>query len=106
MKHFKHFVSTSVSLVFVTIAMFGCQPQNSSLSSVADADEWVVYDDYDGPGNGKHIVFVTGDEEYRSEEAMPQMAKILAKRHGFKCTVLFAVNPKTGAIDPETLDKP
>ena len=59
MKHFKHFVSTSVSLVFVTIAMFGCQPQNSSLSSVADADEWVVYDDYDGPGNGKHIVFVT-----------------------------------------------
>ena len=104
MKHFKHFVSTSVSLVFVTIAMFGCQPQNSSLPSVADADEWVVYDDYDGPGNGKHIVFVTGDEEYRSEEAMPQMAKILAKRHGFKCTVLFAVNPKTGAIDPETLD--
>ena len=35
---------------------------------------------------------------------MPQMAKILAKHHGFKSTVLFAIDPKTGAIDPETLD--
>ena len=67
-------------------------------------DKWVVYDGFDGPGKGKHIVFVTGDEEYRSEEAMPQMAKILAKRHGFKCTVLFAINKETGEIDPNTLD--
>ena len=55
-------------------------------------------------GNGKHIVFVTGDEEYRSEESMSQMAKILAVHHGFKCTVLFAINPKTGEIDPGTID--
>ncbi len=67
-------------------------------------DEWVVYDGFDGPGNGKHIVFVTGDEEYRSEESMPQMAKILATRHGFKCTVLFAIDKETGEIDPQTLD--
>jgi hypothetical protein len=64
--------------------------------------QWVVYDGGDGPGKGKHIVFVSGDEEYRSEEALPQLAKVLAKRHGFKCTVLFAVNPdKGGTIDPE-----
>src|SRR5689334_18926954 len=53
-----------------------------------------------GPGQGKRVVFLTGDEEYRSEESMPQMAKILAQRHGFDCTVLFAINPATGAIDP------
>ncbi len=53
-------------------------------------------------GEGKHIVFVTGDEEYRSEESMPQLAKILAVHHGFKCTVLFAINKETGEIDPVT----
>ncbi len=64
----------------------------------------VVFEGKDGPGCGKHIVFVTGDEEYRSEESMPQLAKILALRHGFKCTVLFAIDPKTGEIDPLKLD--
>jgi type 1 glutamine amidotransferase len=64
----------------------------------------VVLEGKEGPGKGKHIVFVTGDEEYRSEESMPQLAKILAERHGFKCTVLFAINPKTGEVDPMTLD--
>ena len=77
----------------------------SLLSSQASAaDPWVVYDGYDGPGKGKHIVLVSGDEEYRSEEALPQLGKILAKHHGFKCTVLFAVNPKDGLIDPVVLN--
>lgn len=67
-------------------------------------DPWVVYEGKEGPGKGKHIVFVTGDEEYRSEESMPQLAKILAERHGFRCTVLFAVNKETGDIDPVTPD--
>lgn len=62
---------------------------------------WVVYDGFDGPGSGKHVVLVSGDEEYRSEEALPQLGKILAKRHGFKCTVLFAIDPATGTIDPD-----
>jgi len=51
-----------------------------------------------------HIVFVTGDEEYRSEELAPQLAKILTVHHGFKCTVLFAINKETGEIDPQTVD--
>src|SRR5262249_32086817 len=51
---------------------------------------------------GKHIVLISGDEEYRSEEALPQLGKILAKHHGFKCTVLFAIDPKTGEISPNT----
>jgi len=68
------------------------------------ADPWVVLEGNDGPGQGKHIVFVIGDDEYRSEDSMPQLAKILAVRHGFRCTLLFAINPETGEIDPGTLD--
>ena len=68
----------------------------------AQAEDWVVYQGKTGPGQGKHIVFLAGDEEYRSEEGLPQLAKILSVRHGFKCTVLFSVNPKTGEIDPNT----
>lgn len=66
--------------------------------------EGVKFSGKEGPGTGKHIVFITGDEEYRSEEGMPQMAKILAEHHGFDCTVLFSINRETGEIDPETLD--
>ncbi|MEN6576716.1 MAG: ThuA domain-containing protein [Phycisphaerales bacterium] len=65
---------------------------------------WVVYRGGGGPGQGKTIVFVTGDEEYRSEESMPMMAKILATHHGFRCIVLFAINKDTGEIDPLTVD--
>ncbi len=63
-------------------------------------DKWVVYEGGKGLGQGKHIVLISGDEEYRSEEALPQLGKILAVHHGFKCTVLFAINPKDGTIDP------
>ncbi len=63
--------------------------------------KWVRYEGNTGPGVGKHIVFVTGDEEYRSEEAMPMLAKILAVRHGFTCTVLFAIDPEHGGINPD-----
>ena len=63
-------------------------------------ESYVVYEGNEGPGKGQHIVFVSGDEEYRSEEALPALAKILAVHHGFKCTVLFAIDPETGIIDP------
>src|SRR5947208_2376977 len=68
------------------------------------ADPWLVYEGHDGPGKGKHIVLISGDEEYRSEEALPQLAKILAKHHGFTCTVLFAIDPKDGTINPNQND--
>jgi hypothetical protein len=68
------------------------------------ADPWVVYEGKEGPGKGKHIVLISGDEEYRSEEALPQLGMILAKHHGFKCTVLFSINKKDGTIDPNTRD--
>ena len=69
-------------------------------SQARAADPWLVFDGKDGPGHGKNIVLLAGDEEYRSEEGLPQMAKILARHHGFHCTVLFSINPKDGTIDP------
>lgn len=75
-----------------------------STSRVLAADPWLFLDGGDGPGKGKHIVLVSGDEEYRSEETLPQLAKILAKHHGFKCTVLFAIDPKDGTINPNKND--
>ena len=60
----------------------------------------VVYDGDSGPGAGKHLVFLAGDHEYRSEETLPALARILAKRYGFKCTVLFTVDAESGEIIP------
>lgn len=54
-----------------------------------------------GPGSGKRIVLISGDEEYRSEQALPQLAKILSERQGFECTVLFAIDAKDGTINPD-----
>lgn len=62
------------------------------------ASDHVVYEPA-GESKGKHIVLLSGDEEYRSEEAMPMLGKLLSQRHGFKCTVLFSVGAD-GAIDP------
>ncbi|RYD17978.1 MAG: hypothetical protein EOP88_24215 [Verrucomicrobiaceae bacterium] len=64
---------------------------------------WVSYPGGKGPGEGKHVVLLAGDEEYRSEEALPMLAKILSKHHGFKCTVLFSTLPD-GTIDPNKAD--
>jgi hypothetical protein len=72
-------------------------------TSAGAAEPWVVYDGSSGPGAGKHIVLVSGDEEYRSEEALPQLGRILATHHGFKCTVLFAIGAD-GTIDPNRSD--
>jgi hypothetical protein len=92
-------VSTARLFPGVALAVLALVPP--ALAQTTD-QQWVVYQGGDGPCKGKHIVFISGDEEYRSEEALPQLAKILAKHHGFKCTVLFAVNPdKDNTIDPE-----
>ena len=70
----------------------------------ASANDRVVYAGKEGPGRGKQIVFLAGDEEYRSEEGMPMLARILAVHHGFKCTVLFSIDPKTGGWKATPLD--
>jgi len=72
---------------------------------------WLEFPAGKGSGAGKHVVLLAGDEEYRSEESMPMLARILSERHGFKCTVLFShddgvINPNNGASlgKPEALD--
>ena len=91
------------------LLIMSCQNNNTSKTTETAATktvektvpvQWVTYKAKNNP-TGKNIVLVTGDEEYRSEEAMPQLAKILTNHHGFDCTVLFAQNPeKLGTIDP------
>src|SRR5678815_3657040 len=71
-----------------------------TLSSVRAADTSITYAPKSGPGGGKHVVFLAGDEEYRSEESLPMLAKILSQRHGFKTTVLFSLDPD-GTINPK-----
>ncbi len=65
------------------------------------AEEWLAFRGGKGPGKGKHIVLISGDEEYRSEEAMPQLARILSTRHGFQTTVLCAIDAADGTVNPE-----
>lgn len=79
-------------------------PLNLLAAMALLAQPWAVYQGSGGPGQGKHVVLVSGDEEYRSEEALPQLGKILATRHGFRCTVLFAIDPKDGTVNPERVD--
>lgn len=69
------------------------------LCTVNAAEPGLVIEGKDGIGKGQHIVFVTGEEYYRSEEGMSMFAKILSQHHGYKCTVLFAIDPVTGFIN-------
>ena len=66
---------------------------------VPESPLWLAFPGGDGPGKGKHVVFVAADQEYRSEYALPMLAKVLAKHHGFHCTVLFSLNDKD-EVDP------
>ena len=59
----------------------------------------VVYEGTAGPGVGKHIVLIAGEHEYRSEELLPAMARVLAQRLGFKCSVFFTLDDE-GFIEP------
>jgi hypothetical protein len=66
---------------------------------VPKSPQWLTFPGSSGPGRGKHIVLVAADQEYRSEQVMPMLAKILSKRHGFDCTVLFSLNARN-EVDP------
>ncbi|GAA5484796.1 DUF7133 domain-containing protein [Haloferula sargassicola] len=77
-----------------------------SFSSPAAAESgkgWVEYPGGDGPGAGKNVVFLAGDEEYRSEESLPQLARMLSVRQGFHGTVLFSTDDQ-GFIAPNASD--
>ena len=69
-------------------------------SACGHAADWLTLPAKPGTANGKKIVLVSGDEEYRSEESCPMLAKILSQKYGFDCVVIFAINPDGGYIDP------
>lgn len=64
------------------------------------AETFLHFPGKEGPGKGKHVLFIAGDEEYRSEETGPMLAKILSQRHGFDATVIFSLDPTGSYIDP------
>ncbi len=90
---------------FATLISFMCLAIGMSFAAALPAAD-LVYEGTGGVGHGKHIVFLAGDHEYRSEETLPALARILAKHHGFKCTVLFTLDPKTGEIAPGSSHMP
>ena len=59
----------------------------------------VVYEGGEGPGEGKHVVLLSGDHEYRSEEILPALGRILSYRFGFRSSVFFTLDDD-GFIEP------
>ncbi len=71
-----------------------------ALVGAVDSANGVVWEGDSGPGKGKHIVFIAGDHEYRGEESLPALARILAKNYGFKCSFFVTTDKETGFIKP------
>ncbi|HBJ36551.1 MAG TPA: hypothetical protein DDZ51_17715, partial [Planctomycetaceae bacterium] len=89
---------------FSAVAAFATSFLMLATLAVADETQWLEFKGESGPGKGKRVVLVAGDEEYRSEELMPQLAKILSQHHGMDCTVVFSIDPATGKINPNQSD--
>lgn len=85
--NFKYILVASLALL-----VFSCKQEKKKTQLVQEETE-------DPP----HIVFVTGDEEYRSEESMPMLASIAKRELNAKVTVCYALD-STGIIDPNRLD--
>ena len=84
----------------IQILIFSLVFSVSSVFMSAEDSRVLNLDGKSGPGKGKTIVLVSGDEEYRTEESMPMLAKILSEKHGFTCKVLFAWDEAGKHIDP------
>jgi type 1 glutamine amidotransferase len=93
-----HRISFLISSLTISMVLAATIAQGESAVAVLQGQA--------GPASGKHVVLIAADDEYRSEELIPQLAKILAVHHGCKCTILFAVNSQTGFIDPAAQNIP
>ncbi|MCC5908345.1 MAG: ThuA domain-containing protein [Balneolaceae bacterium] len=81
----------------LTLMLAACQSESSETTQQAAESSQESIDP-----SSIHIVFVTGDEEYRSEESMPMLARILKNRYGFQVSVRYALTD--GYIDPNNQD--
>lgn len=94
----------SIIISVLLLSVISCVPKESSDSQGGDPEvmQWLSFEGNEGM---PHVVLVSGDEEYRSEEALPQLARILNTNHGFNCMVLFAQDPEVpGVINPNYLN--
>ena len=90
-----HDLTAALLLFFVT----SCSAPDASPHPLPEDPRWLTYEGGAGPGSGKHIVLIAADQEYRSEQSLPMLARTLSEHHGFHCTVLFSVNDE-GMADP------
>lgn len=91
--------ATAVLIVLTAVLAAACASTAPPPHPVPESPRWLVYPGGEGPGRGKHVVLIAADQEYRSEQALPMLARLLSTRHGFHCTVLFAQN-EGGLVDP------
>jgi uncharacterized protein len=82
-------------LTYSILAIFGL-----AISHAAEIPTTIAH--LSGKEKSPHIVFVTGDEEYRSEETMPMLARILHRDYGFTVSVCFSQT--NDEINPDRLD--
>ena len=87
---FKYFV-VAILMVFIQIPL-GCAQSQEDL---------LFYPGNSSIKKNKKVVLISGDEEYRSEESLPMLAKILSQKHGFDAVVLFSIDPQTKMVNPE-----
>lgn len=84
-----------IGSVFVALFLSSMKVNDSSEVPILKPENEkykVVYRGEQGPGLGKNIVFISTDHEYRGEESLPALARILAKRYGFTCTVIWGLD--------------
>jgi hypothetical protein len=87
----------SAVLACVAMPVPAESPVRSPSSAAAGS---VVSGGTSGPGQGRQNVVLAGDHEYRSEERLPALARVPARRDGVTATVVFTSDPATGTILP------
>lgn len=99
-----HFTPRSARILLLLVSLTvglaqNAQPLAADEHPVPESPLWLTYPGGTGPGQGKHIILIAADQEYRSEWSMPMLARLLSKHHGFHCTVLFSLN-QDNDVDP------
>jgi len=87
----------TAALIFFFVT--SCSAPAAPPHPLPEDPRWLTYEGGAGPGSGKHIVLIAADQEYRSEQSLPMLARTLSEHHGFHCTVLFSLNDE-GLADP------
>lgn len=89
---------TTKQLASMLALLIGVTPSIAQ-HPVPESPLWLTYEGGEGPGAAKHIVLIAADQEYRSEQSLPMLARTLSAHHGFDCTVLFSLNEER-LVDP------